>query len=77
MLEIGDIEKLKFIRVEDERVFPYIVSIMNGCFGKNFKSIYSCQRYYFKHIDDNHMVWFPKLAEKMRHIRHRRNLKGG
>lgn len=36
MLEIGDIEKLKFIRVEDERVFPYIVSIMNGCFGKNF-----------------------------------------
>lgn len=63
MLEIGDIEKLKFIRVEDERVFPYIVSIMNGCFGKNFKSIYSCQRC-FKHIDDNHMVWFPKLAEK-------------
>lgn len=45
MLEIGDMEKLKFIRVEDERVFPYIVSIMNGCFGKNFKSIYSCQGY--------------------------------
>lgn len=64
MLEIGDIEKLKSIRVDDERVFPYIVSIMNGCFGKNFKSIYSCRSYSFKHIDDNHMVWFPKLAEK-------------
>lgn len=64
MLDIGDIEKLKSIRVEDERVFPYIVSIMNGCFGKNFTSVYSCQGYYFKHIDDNYMVWFPKLAEK-------------
>lgn len=64
MQDIGNIEKLKSIRVDEERVFPYIVQIMNGCFGKDFKSVYSCQRYYFKHIDDDHMVWFPKLAKK-------------
>lgn len=64
MSDIGEIEKLKSINVDEERVFPYIVSIMNGCFGKNFTSVYSCQRYYFKHIDSDHMVWFPKLAVK-------------
>lgn len=64
MSDIGKIEKLKSIQVDEERVFPYIVNIMNGCFGKNFTSVYSCQRYYFNHIDSDHMVWFPKLAVK-------------
>lgn len=64
MVDIGNIEKLKSIRVDEDKVFPYIVSIMNGCFGKNFTSIYSCQSYYFNHIDNGHMVWFPKLAIK-------------
>lgn len=64
MTDIGNIEKLKSIRVDEDRVFPYIVSIMNGCFGKDFTSIYSCQKYYFRHIDNDHMVWFPKMAIK-------------
>lgn len=64
MLDIGNIEKLKSIRVEDGREFPYIVSIMNGCFGKDRKNKYSCQRDYFTRIDDEHMVWFPKMAQK-------------
>lgn len=64
MSDIGKIEKLKSIQVDEERVFPYIVNVMNGCFGKNFTSVYSCQRYYFNHIDSDHMVWFPKLAVK-------------
>ena len=57
-------EKLKFIQVDEERVFPYMVNILNGCFGKNFTSVHSCQRYCFRKIDNDHMVWFPKLAVK-------------
>lgn len=62
MSDIPEIKKLYSISIGDDIRFKYIVEVINGCFGKNYTSIYSCMNMTFCHIDDNHMVWFPKMA---------------
>ena len=62
LADISEINKLYTISIDDEIHFKYIVEIFNGCFGKNYKSIYSCMKMSFCRIDDDHMVWFPKMA---------------
>ncbi len=62
MPNLPEIKKYYSIRVDDNLAFKYIVEIINGCFGKNYESIYSCMKMFFCHIDEDHMVWFPKMA---------------
>jgi len=50
------------IDVKDDVTFPYIISVLNECFGKHMKGKTAGQGWYFRHIDDEHMIWFPKLA---------------
>lgn len=57
-----EIKRLYSISVDDGLQFKYIVEIINGCFGKNYTSIYSCMNMTFCQIDADHMVWFPKMA---------------
>ena len=62
MADLPEIKNLYSISINDNLHFQYIVEIINGCFGKAYMSVYSCMRMYFCHIDDDHMVWFPKMA---------------
>lgn len=62
MAGVADVKKLYSISTDDGLRFQYIVEVINGCFGRNYTSIYSCMNMTFCHIDDDHMVWFPKMA---------------
>nr|WP_158588831.1 HNH endonuclease [Butyrivibrio sp. XB500-5] len=62
MANFPKIKKIYSISIEDDLQFQYIVEVINGCFGRNYTSIFSCMNMTFCHIDDDHMVWFPKMA---------------
>lgn len=59
-----NVKKYYSISTNDKQHFKYIVDVLNGCFGRNYSSIYSCMKMSFCHIDDDHMLWFPKMATK-------------
>ena len=61
MKEALDIKKFNSISIADDERFPYIVNIMNGCFGKKYKGIHSCRKTFYN-LGDGYMVWFPKMA---------------
>lgn len=62
MKEALDIKKLHSISIADDERFPYIVNIINGCFGREYESKYSCMKMTFYNLGDGHMAWFPQMA---------------
>lgn len=62
MANIKDINRIKFIKVDDGRVFRKIVDVMNSCFGKSWDGCYKG----FIPLNDgsDYVVWFPGMAKK-------------
>lgn len=64
MEEIGDIKRLKSISVDEDRIFPKIVDVMNFCFGKSWNGY---QKGFIPLNDGSgYVVWFPGMAKKRR-----------
>lgn len=57
-----NINRIKFISVDEDRVFRKIVDVMNSCFGKSWGG---CQKGFIPLNDGSgYVVWFPGMAKK-------------
>lgn len=64
MEDIRNIKRLKSISVDEDRIFPKIVDVMNFCFGKSWNGY---QKGFIPLNDgSSYVVWFPGMAKKRR-----------
>ena len=56
----------RYISIHQKNIkFKYIIDALNQCFGKNYTSYRQGRSWYFNHIDDDTMVWFPKITNNI------------
>lgn len=62
MADIRNINRIKFISVDEDRLFHTIVDVMNSCFGKSWDGF---QKSFIPLNDGSgYVVWFPGMAKK-------------